>query len=223
MTHTVIDIETTGYLKYLDTFGRLDPSSQILSVGYINIDSESLNIIDAGVLYFYRPEFDVEAAQHVHHLTREFLSKYEKDFDENIAKLEALVTDRTLIGKNSNAFDLKFIIGFLKTWGNFNEMAGPLPESTVDMQEIFSPLYRKLYYQKYNVQLSGRVKGKLEEYVRLLDPNGVALAAVLKDIKKYTEINDCNPHDALYDAAMTYLVYGACVFRFRKEKSNGSV
>ena len=223
MIYTALDIETTGYLKYLPGTEKLMPQNQILSVGYVNFDSESLAIVDAGILYFYRPEFYIESeAQSVHHLTREFLSQFEDVFDENIAKLEALLSNRTIVGKNSNKFDLPYLKAFLKTWANDAQgFLDVIPDTTVDMQEVFAPIYREMYYRKTGIELDGRKKGSLEDYVQVLDPTHSALNAVLEDVAGYVTVEGRDAHDALFDATMTYLVYAIVILRERKQK-NGS-
>ncbi len=221
MIYTAIDIETTGYLKYLSGTMKLDPASQILSVGYANFDSESLEIVDAGILYFYKPEFHIESdAQNVHHLTREFLSQFEDKFDENLAKLVALLANRTLVGKNSNKFDLPFLRAFLKTWVNDDlRFLDCIPEDTVDIQELFAPTFRELYQRKTGVTLDGRKKGTLEDYLALLDPEGKAFKTIAETVSKYISFDGRLAHDALYDATATYFVYAVLVLRERKYKN----
>ena len=113
----VVDIETTGYLNFdtrPDGSTVLSDKSEILSVGYLRVDLDTNRIFDAGVLYFYKPYFEIEnQAQSVHHLQRSFLEQFEDKFEENLAMLETLLINTVIIGKNSNAFDIPFIEEFL--------------------------------------------------------------------------------------------------------------
>lgn len=249
----VIDIETTSYLKtnsvFRTTDGRaidfntasvqerangawrdeLADDANILSVGYLRVDLDSNNIIGAGTLYFYKPHFNVEATTHVHGLTREFLSTYESEFDKNIAKLEALMLNAVVIGKNVKAFDIQFIRLFLQKYrGDFslyqfiNSIGMQTYDktklrifdtmTTLDVQSIFAPVYRKLCAHIYGVELSNKKKGSLEDYVNLLatDPN-FSIQPVLEEANAFMKDEyQVHLHDAFYDVCATWLVYKFC-------------
>ena len=228
----VVDIETTGYLKkdekYIDgelTY-VLSDKSEILSVGYIRVDLDTERIFDAGVLYFYKPYFEIEnQAQSVHGLQRSFLEQFEDQFDDNLAMLETLLYNTVIIGKNSDAFDVPFLDAFLL------KHRGPTPlysyinllkmknyeggrlvlknETTaVDVQTSFAPLYRRLMHDVKGVELSSRKKGTLTEYLDLLDPDRVSVNSLVKEVKELTSDEFvASAHDAMYDACATWLVY----------------
>jgi len=118
MIGTIIDIETTGWLKFETNpttgVSTLSDESEILEIGFINIDMQTKKILTHGTLYFYKPYFHVESqAQSVHGLTREFLKQYEGDFNKNMIALNSLIQSGCLIGKNSEKFDIPFIKAFI--------------------------------------------------------------------------------------------------------------
>lgn len=249
----VIDIETTGYKKmktiYYNAAGDrlsdaeadaipieqrylyhqeevLDDSAEILSVGYIRVDLDTNRIFGAGVLYFYKPYFQVEnKAQETHHLQRSFLEQYEDKFQENLAQLESLLINAIIIGKNSDSFDIPFIDAFLK------KHRGELPlyayinsqgmkdydkkklklvnyASSYDVQTKFAPIYRGLMLKVNGVELSSQKKGSLEDYITLLDSDREDTNSIVNEVRSIT--NDefvASAHDAMYDVVMTFVVY----------------
>ena len=249
----VIDIESTDYLKTVDVFRTIDgravsfesasiqerangswkkelsAESNILSVGYLRVDLDSEKIIGAGTLYFYKPHFNVERATHIHGLTREFLSAYEDEFDKNLAKLESLMLNAVVIGKNSDAFDLPFIKLFLEKYrgeGSLYQFINTLGMKnyekkrlrvidemiSIDIQKVFAPMYRKLAESVYGVSLSGRKKGTVRDYVELLanDPN-FSIEPVIAEASAYmTDEYQAHFHDAFYDVCATWLVFKFC-------------
>lgn len=170
MVGTVIDIETTGWLKFemVDGISTLSDDSEILEVGYINIDMNTYQILTYGVLYFYKPYFYVESqAQETHGLTREFLEKYELDFDKNLIALNSMIQCTCIIGKNSDKFDIPFVKAFvakhagdkfdipslvfrlkMKAYSGgyvgYNDTIYPC-----DVQVIFKEKFHDLYYDRY--------------------------------------------------------------------------
>ena len=199
---TVVDIETTGFLNYdMDALGNpiLSDTCEILSVGYIVIEDSRIDteledelqdplneILGSGVLYFYKPYFKVEATQHITGLTRDFLQQYEGDFEKNLAALETLITNTCIVGKNSDAFDIKVLQGFLnKHKGTVRTIQLPsllgmknyagkrfvLEDTTtsIDVQKYFAPIYRNLYEDRYGIALGKQKKGSLSEYIDLLE------------------------------------------------------
>lgn len=171
---TVLDIETTGLFKF-DANNVLIPD--VLEVAYAFIDTEDMLIHKHGVLYFYRPEFDVESsAQEYHGLQREFLKQYEDQFNENLIALAALMTNATVLGKNSEKFDIPFINRFIEKYTgkaydveritdyaemkNYDKTGNIFHENyvqSIDLQKIYAPIYRlKSYYAKL---------GKLDDLV----------------------------------------------------------
>lgn len=176
MIGTVMDIETTGWLKFETNpttgVSTLSDDSEILEVGYMNIDMNTKKILTYGTLYFYKPYFRIETeAQRVHGLTRDFLKKYEGDFEKNMIALNSLIQCGCIIGKNSEKFDIPFIKAFIdKHMGRkFNipnlvalaEMkkynGGTISYSdtlaALDLQSIYKERYRKLYDKRFGIAL----------------------------------------------------------------------
>lgn len=176
MIGTVIDIETTGWLKFETNpttgVSTLSDESEILEVGFINIDMQTKKILTHGTLYFYKPYFHVESqAQSVHGLTREFLKQYEGDFNKNMIALNSLIQCGCIIGKNSEKFDIPFIKAFIdKHMGRKFDIpllvsiagmkkynGGTISYSdtlaALDMQKIYKDRYHELYEQKYSIAL----------------------------------------------------------------------
>lgn len=204
----------------------LSDSCEVLSVGYIRIDLEEDRIFDAGILYFYRPEFKIEnEAQKIHGLTREFLKQYEDKFQENLNLLESLLINSMIIGKNSEYFDIPVIEGFLQkhrgyyplyTYVNMQGMKNydkkklyiVNESSSYDVQTRFAPLYRALMQKVKGVTLPGNKKGKLTDYIALLDPEGKYTQAVVDEVRGLTSGEFVeSAHDAMYDAAMTLVAF----------------
>ena len=176
MIGTVIDIETTGWLKFevnpTTGVSTLSDDSEILEVGFMNIDMNTKKILNYGTLYFYKPKFRIETqAQEVHGLTRDFLKKYEGDFEKNMIALNSLIQCGCIIGKNSEKFDIPFIKAFIdKHMGRkFNiptlvAMAdmkkyngGTISYSdtlvALDLQTIYKQRYHKLYDKRFGIAL----------------------------------------------------------------------
>lgn len=183
MIGTVMDIETTGFLKFqmgADGVSVLSDESEILEVGYINIDMNSGEILNYGTLYFYKPYFNIESdAQQVHGITRDFLKQYENDFDKNLIALNSLIQSTCLIGKNSDKFDIPFVKAFIKKhagnkfditslvfnlgmkgydggYVSYDDSLYPL-----DLQTIFAETFRGLYQCKYTNWQYKLVNGRL--------------------------------------------------------------
>lgn len=171
---TVLDIETTGLFKF-DANNVLVPD--ILEVAYAMVDTSNMLIGKHGVLYFYKPEFDIESpAQEIHHLTREFLEQYEDQFEDNLIALATLMTNATVLGKNVEKFDIPFINRFIEKYKgnmydiekivdyaemkNYDKTGNVFHENyvqPVDLQKLYAPIYRlKKYYDGF---------GKLDDLV----------------------------------------------------------
>lgn len=166
MLITVLDIETTGLFKF-DENNTLIPD--ILEVAYAFVDTDDMLIHKHGVLYFYKPEFDVESsAQEIHGLQRSFLEKYGDQFNDNLIALSALMTNATILGKNSERFDIPFINRFIEKYRgqlydvekitmyaemkNYDKTGNIFHENyvqSIDLQKIYAPIFRlKQYYSK---------------------------------------------------------------------------
>lgn len=233
MINTFIDIETTNLLhgKGLDApfderTGFLKDDREILEVGYLRADDETKEFLSAGTLYFYKPYFKVEScAQEATGLTREFLEKYEDQFDENLIKLVALIQQTNICGKNSDIFDIPFIKGFIEKHSKYSlcfermiyqdkikriDGNGYLEYSpwlySTDIQKIFSKKWKEMYERKYNISV-GRRLGTLMEYVEILE-----LQNKLEELyAKIPKDRVTKAHGALYDTVATYLVWCECI------------
>ena len=221
MIGLVLDIETTSLYRTLnpDT-GYLYDSNEILEVGYLRIDMNTTEILGHGVLYFYKPYFQIEnKAQEFHKLTRDFLEKYESEFDKNLVILNSLVTQTCIIGKNCDTFDIPYIYFFvdkhskgtlslknvvnskdIKTYEGGSFYYDPASWSH-DVQTLLAPIYRDLYYEKYGTSTSK--KGTLEQYIDVLD----AYDKVEEIYSKLDKERTTGAHGALYDVVMTYVVW----------------
>lgn len=214
MIGTVIDIETTGYLKFMtlpDGTSVLSDESEILEVGFVNVDMNTCRPLSHGTIYFYKPYFNVESdAQRVHGLTREFLQQYEDRFEESLIALNALMQSAIIIGKNSHAFDIPFIESFIKKHGGpkmdipnlvfkanmdayeRGKVGYDKDLSSLDMQSVYKDRFKKLYADKYGVNLG--LMANFEESVEKFESGlGIKLdasqLATLKDIHdKYVSI-----------------------------------
>ena len=143
MLYTFIDIETTGLMKF-DANAVLIPD--ILEVGYLIVDVNSFKVLKYGTMYFYQDHFDIEnEAQRFHGLTRTFLKDYEDQFDQNLCALAALISSATIVGKNSEKFDIPFIKYFIKKYRN----------DLFDMDALTTRLQMKAYDDKSWVHYSG--------------------------------------------------------------------
>ncbi len=166
MLLTVLDIETTGLFKF-DVNNVLIPD--IIEAAYAFVDTNDMLIHKHGVLYFYRPEFDIESpAQEVHGLQRSFLEPYADQFEENLIALASLMTNATILGKNCTKFDLPFIKRFIEKYkGNLYDVeritdyaemknydkTGNIfhvnDVQSLDLQSMYAPIFRlKQYYAK---------------------------------------------------------------------------
>lgn len=224
MLGLVLDIETTAFLKTEEKNGLTiaGPGSDILEVGYIMIDMDTNAFVKTGTLYFYKPTFNIENpdAQAKHKLTREFLKQYENDFNNNLNALNAMTRKAVIIGKNSDAFDIPYIKAFINKYSgnllNISRLCDILTMKayyngyvyfndsyrSVDLQKIWAPRYRALYQKKYGI--STNKKGKLEEYIDVLDAWDV-VKTLYNDIPNKARVTQA--HGALYDCVMTYVVW----------------
>lgn len=188
MIYTVLDIESTGFGKY--------SGDEILSFGFIRINS-SFDILDSGVLYFYKDGFNVGKypACTVHKLTKSFLKQFENDFDDNCKKMYALCYNSTIIGKNSENFDMPFIKSFLQR--HFPTIIPLEYSKSFDLQVEVTNTYKSM---------TGSTKtGKLEDYVTCLGITKEELDEVYRSLPNKGESNSY--HDALYDCVATLAVF----------------
>ena len=159
MLYTVLDIETTGLMKF-DVNAELIPD--LLEASFLQVDSSNLRIVKSGTLWFYQPHFDIENdAQQIHHLERKFLMQFEDQFEENLIALASLMTNAVIMGKNSRKFDIPFIKHFLDKYTgksydigditarlamkNYDKSGIVYHESNIthiDIQDMYAPVYR---------------------------------------------------------------------------------
>ncbi len=226
MIGTVLDIETTGFLKFnVNDKGDsvLSDDSEILEVGFLNIDMETRRICTSGTLYFYKPYFNIESdAQRIHGLQRDFLQQYENDFDMNLVALNSLIQSTCLIGKNSDKFDIPFIHAFInKHVGRAFDIPAIVSELgmkgynggyvgysdtlyALDMQTLYKERWRDLHYKRTGLMPLSSKKGTLTDYIEDIPYGREATDAVYSSLKKDRETG---AHGALYDACMTYVVW----------------
>lgn len=212
--YTIIDIETTGLMKF-DSNGVLIPD--LLEFGYINVDN-NLQIINSGTLYFYEPWFDIENdAQRIHGLTRQFLQEHATDNIANAAAMQAMLTNTTVIGKNSDKFDLPFIKYWIEKMYGRSDMDIAITCSnacmkgynggtvlhdnntnTLDLQKVYSPIWKSAH------SITGNKRGTLSEYIQY-EPDGYQLVNQVYEGLNKERVTGA--HGALYDCAMTYVVF----------------
>lgn len=203
MILTFLDIETTGF-DFLQ--------SDLLQLGFVRADEKG-KIINAGNLYYYQPEFNVEepGAQAVHGITRDFLVPYEQDFEKNCAALWTILQRGYIVGKNSDRFDIPYIKGWLT-----KKFPGMLPTlnvfKTVDIQKVVTWYYRDWYYKEYGTET--RKNGTLEEYVNMFGIQDFVKQMYTIAQGKCSETARSGFHDALYDSVATY-----CVWLIAREKN----
>lgn len=180
MFTTFIDIESTGFDKHRDT---------VLSVGYLVMSDDLKRIIDADVMYFYQ-EGQTEScpqALAVHGLTKEFLKQYEGQYTRNLQKLFKIFTKASVVGHNSDFFDIPFIRAFLlkNGYGEVQIFQG------FDTMKIYQPLF-------------GRSSlGNIIKYLKIPE-DGVK---VLQN--HYFKGKDIRfaKHDATYDVTATLIAF----------------
>lgn len=224
MIGTVIDIETTGYLKFVRDVNKnsvLSDESEICEVGFMNIDMSTGAIVHSGVLYFYKPYYNLENdAAKKHKLTREFLSQYEGDFENNLIALNALLQSAVIIGKNSKVFDIPFMKAFIEKHGGYKLNIPHLVSAlgmkgynggtvtydggtgSIDMQQVWHKRYVRFVYEKTGI-VDDRKKGTLEDYISFIDAWPIVEAVYTQH--NTGRVGGC--HTAFYDVVMTYVIF----------------
>ena len=198
MLFTILDIETTGFKHGLST---AEDNDDILEVGYIQVD-ENLKMLRHGVFYFYQDDFVLkEDFERVHKLSKEFLEQHREEFNDSIIKLYTLMQEGIVIGKNNIEFDTPFILDFLKRRGKGLPIINIVNQ--VDLQDIFTPIFRRWYKERYNENT--RRKGKLGELMEVIDKSMEEVESEYKEL--FPDVADrCGAHSALFDTYMTYLL-----------------
>ena len=114
MIYTVIDIETTGLIRF-DQNSVLIPD--LTEFGYIRLDyspTTGLRILDGGALYFYKEDYDVpQNIVELTGITKEFLSQFADEFDDNVNTMRTILANGNIITKNGEGFDIPFITHWL--------------------------------------------------------------------------------------------------------------
>jgi DNA polymerase III epsilon subunit-like protein len=104
--NVVLDIETTGWSRELDT---------PIEISYLKFNGDMTKVKDKGTLHLYKSGIHwTDEAEAKHGLTREYLSQFESQYSENLRRLYKLVYRSNLIGHNIVAFDFDFIKKFLR-------------------------------------------------------------------------------------------------------------
>lgn len=198
MLFTILDIETTGFKHGLNT---AEYNDDILEVGYIQVD-ENLKMLRHGVFYFYQDDFVLrEDSERVHKLSKEFLEQHKEEFNDSVIKLYTLMQEGIIIGKNNIGFDTPFILDFLKRRGKGLPIINVVNQ--VDLQDIFTPMFRRWYKENYNE--STRHKGKLGELMEVIGKSMEDVESEYKEL--FPDASDrCGVHSALFDTYMTYLL-----------------
>ena len=223
--YTIIDIETTGFLKR-DSEGTL--MNDILEFGYINVDN-SFQIVNYGTLYFYEPWFNVESdAQKVHGITRQFLQQMNPDTLSNAAAMVAMLTNTTIVGKNTDGFDLPFIKAWVKKLFDNNFDIARTTEvlkmkgynggtvyhfddsQSLDLQKLYGPIWRS-ELQDSGVAV-GNKRGSLTDYIMAVPGGMDAVDSIYNELVKDRETR---AHGALYDCVMTYIILLQYVIKSR--------
>lgn len=198
MLGSIIDIETTGFSKDTDN---------VVEVGIIRFDTDTWKIISDHNLFFWKEGYDADKTTHIHGLTNDFLRKYYEEhketktglslFDENMVTLVSALFGCVFIGKNSNAFDIPFLGKWIyRASDGMFEIGKWRSGIPVDMQVEFAP--------KYQIVANTSKKGTLSQYIDII-PRGWEL--VNDTYSRLSTGRDARAHNALYDCAMTYVVY----------------
>lgn len=194
--YTSTDIETTGY-KY----GAYSNSDQILECACIRYN-DNFDILNTADLFFYKPEFCVESsAQRIHHLQREFLEKFEDDFDKNLATMYSMLYNTILVGKNSKRFDIPFIHDFIY------QHAPDLMEfeiyGSLDIQIALKDVFTE--WAKSNCAADDR-GSSLEKYMVMF---GITKEEVDAEYSRlgFDKLLPGALHTASYDALVTYMIH----------------
>lgn len=178
--YIVFDIETTGLdINYCE----------IIQFAYVMFNDDN-EFIRAENLYFYKEgmHWSQEAADASHHMTLEFLRQYENDFRKNCIKMFTVLNESTVIGHNSDNFDVPFVSSWL--------MRQSLPEPLFNRQEDTMSFMRPL---------TKRPRVKLTVLTELCEINK---DMILECGERWfgEEFSGCSAHNAMYDTTATALI-----------------
>lgn len=189
MLYTILDIESTGFHK--------EGGDEILSFGFIRCNSQ-FEIKASGVLYFYKPGFNVEKcpAFNTHKLKLSFMQEHENKFNDNLKKMYSLCYNSVIVGKNSTKFDMPFIKNFCKRHAPLLDELTYL--KTFDVQEEFCKIYRE--------KTKNNNVGTLTDYVNCLGITKQDLENVYNSLP-VKDSENMHMHGALFDTVATYMVF----------------
>lgn len=196
MLLTVFDIETNGLVE-----NKVYPD--VYQLGFIRVDT-NFKVHGSGSLYFYDSatfgKYNVEAAA-VHKISEEFLKSQESMFNQNIATAYAILNDSLIVGKNNLSFDNNVMREFIFRYLPAKAQPFRLGKS-IDVQSYMSIFYRE-WCSNNGISSSTRKKGTLEDYMKVMGINEEVVRIFAKN--NGITLNVERPHDALYDAVLTYM------------------
>lgn len=185
MLYTIFDLETTGFSGTSDS---------ICQFAFLTVNQNMLPVRGRNY-YFYKEGMSwSEEAASVHGLTRDFLKKYEQDYEQNLLRLYTVLQRGNLVGHNSNGFDIPFAMQFL-------------------IREGFPPIRPEICYdtmQLWRQPFGKRMKlSNLPEALGIPEEQIITLAKIMfKD-----QAGDLRSHNACYDVAATTCCLRAAITR----------
>lgn len=202
MLLTVYDIETSGFI-------RGDEYPDVYQLGFIRVD-DKFRVQGYGSLYFYDTETFLpynQEAYEVHHISLDFLKTQSDDFLKNMSTAYAILNNSVVVGKNNIMFDNRVITNFINKYRQKKNVEPFSLGKSIDVQNYMGIYYRE-WCAKKGIQVSNRKKGTLEDYMELMEMSEADIIKFGKnngiDLESCQE-NRNSPHDALYDALMTYI------------------
>jgi DNA polymerase III epsilon subunit-like protein len=177
--YTIFDIETTG----------LDPGSDaVIQLAFITVNQELFPLRSRNYYLYKRGMPWSKEAAAVHKLTQEFLQQYEADYERNLLNIYCALQRGSLVGHNSNSFDIPFTSQFLVREG----LPRLSPDNSYDTMKIWQPKFGK------------RMKlGNLVKELGIEEESVTQLASVL-----FNESPEkLASHNACYDATATLLCW----------------
>lgn len=131
MLVTIFDVEAGGLNKLQD---------DLLSFAYVLYDDKKRRIINYDILYFYWPGIrNNPGAFEVNQLTMDFLRNNAGDETANFDRIFKIISRSTLVGYNSQGYDLPIILS------NIQRRGGMMPEADnhLDLMKVYQPVYKK--------------------------------------------------------------------------------
>lgn len=183
MQYTVFDTETTGLSPY---------SADIVQFAYITCNANLLPIRGRNY-YFYKEGMHwSKEAEAVHGLSQEFLSQFADSYSENLIHMYQVTHRATLVGHNSDNFDIPFVRQFLSRQG----LDAPVPMQCYDTMR----LWRKDYGKKPKLSA-------LPEFLGIEEETILRMATLIFGENS----GDLRAHNACYDAAATLACFQKAV------------